>query len=271
MLVAQQAIGVGGRQPAHLVDLVRGGELAVERLHHPVADDLGAALVVAVAGRRELVAEPAAQPDLLLDLAQRGVLPALAGVELAFRERPVVVARAVDERDLDPAAAPAPDDAARSLHLGRFRIDRHGGASWHDVDTLSDLLTVDQARRLFSPETTYLNTASYGLPPRPAFEALQAVADEWRHGRTGWHGWDGSVGEARACWARLHGVAPGLVAVGNQVSSFAGLVALSLPRGARVVCARDDFTSVVWPFVVAEGVEVDVVELADVPDAVGPG
>jgi selenocysteine lyase/cysteine desulfurase len=97
------------------------------------------------------------------------------------------------------------------------------------------------------------------------------VADEWRHGRTGWHGWDGSVGEARACWARLHGVAPSSVAVGNQVSSFAGVVALSLPRGARVVCARDDFTSVVWPFVVAEGVSVEVVDLADVADAVGPG
>jgi selenocysteine lyase/cysteine desulfurase len=61
------------------------------------------------------------------------------------------------------------------------------------------------------------------------------------------------------------------VAVGNQVSSFAGVVALSLGRGARVVCARDDFTSVLWPFVIAEGVSVDVVELEDVPDAVGPG
>jgi selenocysteine lyase/cysteine desulfurase len=66
-------------------------------------------------------------------------------------------------------------------------------------------------------------------------------------------------------------VPPSRVAVGNQVSSFAGLVALSLPRGARVVCARGDFTSVLWPFVVAEGVEVDIVELADVPSAVGPG
>lgn len=97
------------------------------------------------------------------------------------------------------------------------------------------------------------------------------MADEWRHGRTGWHGWDGAVGEARACWARLHGVSPASVAVGNQVSSFTGLVALSLPPGARVVCARDDFTSVLWPFVVADGVEVEVVELSDVADAVGPG
>ena len=85
-------------------------------------------------------------------------------------------------------------------------------------DTLGDLLTVAQARRLFSPETVYLNAASYGLPPRPAFEALQVAADEWRHGRTGWHGWDGSVGQAREMWARLHGVPASCVAVGNQVS-----------------------------------------------------
>jgi selenocysteine lyase/cysteine desulfurase len=137
--------------------------------------------------------------------------------------------------------------------------------------TLGGLLTIAQARRLFSPETTYLNTASYGLPPRPAFEALQAAADEWRHGRTGWHGWDRSVGEARGVWARLHRVPVDWVAVGNQVSSFTGVVAQSLPRGSRVVCADGDFTSVLWPFLVAAGVEVDIVALEDVPSAVRPG
>jgi selenocysteine lyase/cysteine desulfurase len=97
------------------------------------------------------------------------------------------------------------------------------------------------------------------------------AADEWRHGRTGWHGWDRSVGEARAVWARLHGVPASCVAVGNQVSSFAGVVALSLPRGARVVCAEGDFTSVLWPFLVAAELEVDVVPLEAVPAAVRPG
>jgi selenocysteine lyase/cysteine desulfurase len=133
------------------------------------------------------------------------------------------------------------------------------------------LLTLDEARQLFSPETTYLNTASYGLPPRPAFEALQAVADQWRHGRTSWHDWDGATGESRATWARMHGVPPSWVAVGNQVSSFAGLVAMSLPRGSRVVCAHGDFTSVLWPFLAAPGVEVYMVDLEDVPSAVDSG
>jgi hypothetical protein len=42
------------------------------------------------------------------------------------------------------------------------------------------------AQKLWDPEPGWLNTASYGLPPRPAFEALQAVLDDWRTGRTSW-------------------------------------------------------------------------------------
>ena len=121
---------VGGRQPADLVDLVVGLELRVLlRLHQPVADDLGAALAVLVGGRLELGAEPALQPDLLLDLAQRRVLPALALVELALGQRPVVVARAVDDHDLDAVVAAPPHHAAGRLDLRRFGIDRHRRSS----------------------------------------------------------------------------------------------------------------------------------------------
>src|SRR5687768_16488743 len=104
------------------------------------------------------------------------------------------------------------------------------------------------ARRLFSPEGAYLNTATYGLPPRPAFDALQAAADEWRHGRTGFDGWVRSVGAARAHYARLAQVPEGDVAIGPAVSGFSGLIAASLPAGARVLCAEEDFTSVLFPF-----------------------
>jgi selenocysteine lyase/cysteine desulfurase len=116
----------------------------------------------------------------------------------------------------------------------------------------------------------WLDTASYGLPPRPAFEAMAAAADEWRHGRTSYGGWDRSVGEARAGFARLHGVTADDVAVGAHASAFAGLVALSLERGARVVCADGDFTSVLFPFLVLEarGVQVDIVPLEQVAEAV---
>ena len=131
-------------------------------------------------------------------------------------------------------------------------------------------LPVAEAQQLFSRENAYLNTAAYGLPPRPAWEAMQAAADEWRHGRTGFDGWDRSVTAARAAWARLHGVPTRDVAVGPQVSPFTGVVAASLQAGARVLCAREDFTSVLFPFLAQEprGVRVELVALAELAEAV---
>jgi selenocysteine lyase/cysteine desulfurase len=129
------------------------------------------------------------------------------------------------------------------------------------------------AQRLFSPEGAYLNTATYGLPPRTAIEALAAATDEWRHGRTGFDGWDRSVGAARAAFARLAGVGEGDVAVGSAVSAFAGLVAAALPPGARVLCAEEDFTSVLFPFLAQErrGVTVELVPLDRLVEALGGG
>jgi selenocysteine lyase/cysteine desulfurase len=123
------------------------------------------------------------------------------------------------------------------------------------------------ARHLFSPEGTYLNSATYGLPPRPAIEAMNACADEWRHGRTGFDGWDRSVGEARATFARLHGVAPGHVAIGPQVSVMVAPVAASLKPKARVLTADGDFTSIIWPFS-ATGAEVRSVPLENIAEAI---
>jgi selenocysteine lyase/cysteine desulfurase len=132
--------------------------------------------------------------------------------------------------------------------------------------------TIAAARTEFSPEGTYLNTASYGLPPRRAFTALAHAADEWRHGRTGFDGWDRDVGAARATFARLAGVGEDDVAIGPAVSTFAGLVAAALPAGARVLCAEEDFTSVLFPFLAQErrGVRVDLVPAERVPEALGP-
>jgi selenocysteine lyase/cysteine desulfurase len=127
------------------------------------------------------------------------------------------------------------------------------------------------AQRLFSPERAYLNTATYGLPPRTAFEALQAAADEWRHGRCGFEGWDRSVGASRAAFARLARVPEADVAIGAAVSAFTGLIAASLPPGARVLCAEEDFTSVLFPFLAQEsrGMHVELVPLERLADALG--
>jgi selenocysteine lyase/cysteine desulfurase len=130
------------------------------------------------------------------------------------------------------------------------------------------LIALADVRREFSPATVYLNTASYGLPPRAAWEAHEAVLDEWRHGRTGWYGWVDSVDVARGLFARLVGVPVESVAVGTQVSAFVALAALSLPPGARVVCAEEDFTSVLFPFLARGDLEVELVPLDRLAEAV---
>ncbi len=105
----------------------------------------------------------------------------------------------------------------------------------------------------FAAETTYLDTATYGLPPRRSFEALQAALGEWRAGRARAAAYDDDVARGRAAFARLVGVDPSLVAIGTTASSLVGLVAASLPAGAQVLTATGDFTSVLFPFHVQAG------------------
>ena len=93
--------------------------------------------------------------------------------------------------------------------------------------------------------------------------------DEWRHGRTGFDDWNASVGAARGSWARLHGVAEADVAIGHQVSQFVGIVAASLEPGSRVLCAEEDFTSVLFPWL-AQDLRVEFAPLDRLADAVTP-
>jgi selenocysteine lyase/cysteine desulfurase len=128
---------------------------------------------------------------------------------------------------------------------------------------------LDDAQTLWQPETLYLNTASYGLPPTPAWDALQAVLDDWRGGRTSWEGWGDSTESARASFGRMVGVPTDWIAIGANTSSMVGLMAASLPDGARVVSAEPEFTSLLWPFLVqGRGIEVQCVPVAELADSV---
>lgn len=123
---------------------------------------------------------------------------------------------------------------------------------------------------LWTPEPGFLNTASYGLPPRPAVDALQFMLDDWRAGRTSWEPWDRSVDRARERFARLIGVPAADVAVGATVSGLLGLVAAALPAGARVVVPDAEFTSNLFPWLVQadRGVEITTVPLDRLADAI---
>jgi selenocysteine lyase/cysteine desulfurase len=115
------------------------------------------------------------------------------------------------------------------------------------------------ARGQWRPAAPYLNTASYGLPPDCAWEAMQAALADWRAGRTSWEQWSEATDGARAAFAAVVGVAPGDVATAATVSELVGLVAASLPAGTRVVAPDIDFASVLFPFLVqAERAGLDV-------------
>lgn len=108
----------------------------------------------------------------------------------------------------------------------------------------------------------YLNTASMGLGPRVAVEAITAALADWRTGRSVPTDFDADVDRARHAYARIAGTAPSSVAIISQVSVASGLVASSLPDGATVLCAEEDFSSVLFPFLADGRLDVRFVPLA---------
>ena len=132
-------------------------------------------------------------------------------------------------------------------------------------------MRIADARELWSPAGVYCNTASYGLPPRPAWDALQAVLADWQGGRTSWEPWGESTDAARAAFARLTGVDPARVAVGATVSELVGSVITALPAGARVVVPDIEFTSLLFPLLVQSRLDVRTVPVAEVAGAVADG
>ncbi|TDD13548.1 aminotransferase class V-fold PLP-dependent enzyme [Nonomuraea diastatica] len=123
------------------------------------------------------------------------------------------------------------------------------------------------AGELWDADPGWLNTASYGLPPRRAADALQAVLTDWRHGSSDWAPWDASVARSRAAFARLIGAPVADVSISSTVSQIMSTVATALPPGARVVVPEIEFTSNLFPWAVAARVEtVPADRLADAID-----
>ena len=131
-------------------------------------------------------------------------------------------------------------------------------------------MTTHRIPDLWEAEPGYLNTASYGLPPRPAWVALQAALEDWRAGRTAWEDWAAAGERARHSFARLVGAQTADVAVGSQVSALVGVVAAALPHGARVVVPEIEFASNLFPYLVHadRGVEVVTVPTGRLLDAI---
>lgn len=129
---------------------------------------------------------------------------------------------------------------------------------------------MDIDRDLWQQHGTYLNTATYGLPPRTAHDAMLAAMADWRIGKTSEDGWEGETERARATFARLVGVDAADVACGATVSELIGLIAASLPDGSTVLTAENDFASTIFPWTVHErrGVKVEAVPFHALVDAI---
>lgn len=133
-------------------------------------------------------------------------------------------------------------------------------------------MDVATAASHFDLDRCYLDTATTGVGSREALDAMAADLQRWRGGRIATGDYDDLIARARVAYARLVGSQPDRVGVISQVSVGSGIAASALRPGDEVVVAQEDFTSVLFPFLQLEGhgVDVRVVPLADVVDAIGP-
>ena len=115
----------------------------------------------------------------------------------------------------------------------------------------------------FDVTTGYLNTASVGVPPAPAADAVADAVRRWAVGADGPGAADEHAATARKAFGRLVGVPSDRVAMGATASQLVSLVAASLPTDASVLVARGEFTSLTFPFA-ARGLRVTEVDLDDI-------
>ena len=131
------------------------------------------------------------------------------------------------------------------------------------------------ARRLFDPQpgTIYLDAATYGLPPRQTIEALDRAAKRWQMGAADWiEDWDRPSDSCRADFAALIGGTASEVAAIPAASVGVAMVAGILQPGDEVLVPEGEFTSVLFPLLVAaqRGVVVRELPLTDLAGGVTP-
>ncbi|MFB7503056.1 aminotransferase class V-fold PLP-dependent enzyme [Streptomyces broussonetiae] len=125
-------------------------------------------------------------------------------------------------------------------------------------------------RAEFAPRSIFLNTASSGLLPARTVTALHEAVALRAEGRPLLPLYE-DVETCRAAYARLVGVPVTRVAAGASVAAHTGVIAASLPPGAEVLTAEDDFTSVLNPFHVRGDLKVRAVPLERIAESVRHG
>ncbi len=142
-------------------------------------------------------------------------------------------------------------------------------------DTAPDAAARAAARALFhpAPRSIYLDTATYGLPPDPTVAAMGEAIAAWQAGTAHWKDdWDEPLEVTSALFADLIGAPHGTIARIPQASVGTGLVAAGLGPGDEVVVPEDEFTSTLYPLLVAErrGARIRQVPIDALAASIGP-
>src|SRR5690625_1695981 len=137
----------------------------------------------------------------------------------------------------------------------------------------SSPLALPAAAALWDVQPGFLDTCSYGPPPRPAWQQMQQSLTEWRTGATSWRPWAESVDTSRQLFGQLVGISADHIATGVSVSQLLAPVAAALPDRATVLVPDVEFTSGVFPFAVQghRQIQVRTAPLAELADAIQPG
>ena len=143
----------------------------------------------------------------------------------------------------------------------------------YDAPVIADARSALRSR--FSPGAgvAYLDAATYGLPPDTTVAAMHRALDMWQAGTAQWIGdWDRPAERARVAFASLVGTVPERVTLLPQLSVGMGIVAANLGPGDEIVVPDDEFTSVLFPLLLAKerGATVREVPQPEVADAIRP-
>ncbi|ASU58511.1 aminotransferase class V-fold PLP-dependent enzyme [Nocardiopsis dassonvillei] len=128
----------------------------------------------------------------------------------------------------------------------------------------------DTITDLWSTDTVWLNTAQYGIPPRPAHQALADAVRSWHTATGNPAAWGRELEQARVNLAALVGAPADDLTLGASTAQIAGTIAASLPDGARVLVPEGDFASIVFPWQAQadRGVTVEALPLDRLAQAV---
>lgn len=122
----------------------------------------------------------------------------------------------------------------------------------------------------WQPRRGYLNTASIGVPPPAAVEAVAAVTAAWANGKLTFGGWFSETQLTRASIATLLAVPQEWVSLGSSSAPLLGSVAAGLPDGARVLAPENEHNSNLIPYVnqAHRGVTIELVKLSELAERV---